>query len=263
MSNRCEAIPAGCDLSAPEPESLQGPSEHIRAEHRLGRVRDPRQRALLRWRCGTNGAGVLPPTPGSLEVEEQNHRVLQLHNGGAVRYAATRAAVRGEPLPYLADQRQGEQGGHAALTQRRHRASVVARLSAACRAMGGCTCSTHVACKRTYASRNAPQETDGDAPEGGRHRASVGSRARRARGRFRVGRRGWQGAGIGFACRKWSSTQRRLHRRRNRSLRVVRRRLRITGSQGSWRCGVRASHLCAPRLPRRRGRRQCGKRREA
>ena len=95
MSNRCEAIPAGCDLSAPEPESLQGPAEHIRAEHRLGRVRDPRQRALLRWRCGTNGAGILPPTSGSFEVEEQNHRVLQLHNGGAVRYAATRAAVRG------------------------------------------------------------------------------------------------------------------------------------------------------------------------
>ena len=95
MSNRCEAIPAGCDLSAPEPESLQRPAEHFRAEHRLGRVRDPRQRALLRWRCGTNGAGVLPPTPGSFEVEEQNHRVLQLHNGGAVRDAATRAAVRG------------------------------------------------------------------------------------------------------------------------------------------------------------------------
>ena len=263
MSNRCEAIPAGCDLSAPEPESLQGPSEHIRAEHRLGRVRDPRQRALLRWRCGTNGAGVLPPMSGSFEVEEQNHRVLQLHNGGAVRYAATRAAVRGEPLPYLADQRQGEQGGYAALTQRRHRASVVARLSAARRAMGGLTCGAHVGCERTYASRDAPQEAGCDASECSRHRISVGSRAWQARGRFRAGWRGWQGTGIGFACRKWSSTQRRLHRRRNRSLGVVRHRLRIRGSQGSWRCGVRANHLCAPRLRRRRGRRQCGMRREA
>ena len=246
MSNRCEAIPAGCDLSAPEPESLQRPSEHIRAEHRLGRVRDPRLRALLRWRCGTNGAGVLPPTPGSFEVEEQNHRVLQLHNGGAVRYAATRAAVRGEPLPYLADQRQGEQGGNAALTQRRHRASVVARLSAARRAMGGCTSGAHVGCECTYASRDAPQEAGCDASERSRHRISVGSRARRARGRFRAVRRGRQraprrrthvlGTGVGCACRTCLNTRRRMHRRRNRSLGVVRRRLRIRGSQGFWRC---------------------------
>ena len=210
---------------------------------------------------------------GSFEVEEQNHRVLQLHNGGAVRYAATRAAVRGKPLPYLADQRQGEQGGHAALTQRRHRASVVARLSAARRAMGGCACGAHVGCERTYASRDAPQEAGCDASERGGHRISVGIRARRARGRFRTGRRGRQraprrrarmlGTGIGCACQTWSNTQRRMPRRRSRSRRVVRCRLRIRGSQGFWRCWVRAGNLCAPRLPRRRGGRRQSKRRGA